>query len=261
MKKRSLILSTALLLVAIMACTSATYAWFTSNSAAKVNNISASVDQRSSLQISSNTNATAEQADQWENSIDFVTNTFTNKKGDKLNDLSSVNGTSFVSRSVDENDNVTYSDATDGFIEFSVSFLSSADGTLYLSAGEFGSATKAAVAEAARIAFITNETKLIWEPTTTAAALGAVAADPALGYATTSTNGELLAIKDTTGAKEAQMTTKTTIAAGSTDICDIEAGVPVDVIVRIWLEGQDCSCVNSITNITDVLCNMTFAVA
>lgn len=51
MKKRSLLVATAMLLVAVLAATGATYAWFTSISAAKTN-ISMGVQTASSLEIS-----------------------------------------------------------------------------------------------------------------------------------------------------------------------------------------------------------------
>lgn len=241
MKKRSLILSTALLLVAIMACTSATYAWFTSNTDAKVNTITASVDAQSSLLISGAAVAPAYGSDAWDTALDVAELETLN--GTELLDRSSVDGVSFFSRAVNGDNSITYSEAADGYIEFSVHLVSSSSGNLIIKECDFKSLKGAE--KAARIAVSCGGVTKIWEPDATA---GTVKND---GFA--STNVE--AIASTTPTKAEQ----TTIAdLEGVVITGLEATKSKTVTFRIWLEGEDAECANAITGDAQVETFFTF---
>lgn len=253
MKKRSLLLSTALLLVAILACTSATYAWFTSNTTATVNDITASVDARSSLLISGDASAPAAGSDLWVNTLnqgDLAT-----LNGTELLDRSSVNGSNFFSRTVNSETNaVTYASATDGIITFTLHFISSTAGDLVVKNHAFTSSYGAQ--EAARVAFICDGNTVIWEPSQ-----GTTVSND--GYKSTSTGADgtrVMAIKNDAGDTEEQVQTYAALG-DSNVITTLVANQSKTVTVKIWLEGQDAECANAITGDTAIKTNYQFGLA
>ena len=248
MKKRSLIMSTALLLVAIMACTSATYAWFTNNTTASVTTITASVDAQSSLLISGAATAPEIGSDAWDTTLDV--SELETLNGIELLDRSSVNGSNFYSKSVDPatNDATYAASGDDGIITFKLHFVSSAGGDLVVKQSTFTSLLGAT--KAARVAMIADGTTIIWEPDNTA---GTIVND---GYKTTAVD----AINDVEGNTTAQMDT----IAEFTDtdvITHLDPNVAKTVTVKIWLEGQDAECANAITGDAEVKTSYQFGLA
>jgi len=253
MKKRSLILSTALLLVAIMACTSATYAWFTNSKTATVTDITASVAQQSSLLISGAASAPAAGSTDWKSTL---------AQGDlatlatpvTLLDRSSVDGSAFFSRSVDEETNeVTFAEDSTGVIVFTLHFISSAGGELIVTDHKLAS-TKLAQ-EAARVAFICEGNTIIWEPSQ-----GTTVSND--GYKSSSTGADgtrVMAINDTNGGTAEQVQTLASLS-DSDVITTLEANVAKTVTVKIWLEGQDAQCANAITG-ANVVTSYQFGLA
>ncbi len=252
MKKRSLILSTALLLVAIMACTSATYAWFTSSKEAKVSNINASVAQRSSLLIAKGHDVSPTATSSWTNNIDFATTDYV------LNDVSSLNGTSFFSRNVADDGSISYQTAaTDSYIDIAFSLMSSSNNVkVYLNTATLTSNTNEGFKEAARLAIVEgNTSKFVYEYDTTT---GVANASTELGGTGEDVKAITTSVGD--GSPTAQKTTDT-LSAETTAIATLTANTPVELNIRIWLEGQDASCVNSITGIQDIVGSLVFTVA
>lgn len=249
MKKRSLILSTALLLVAIMACTSATYAWFTNSKEAKVSNINASVAERSSLLIAKGHDVSANATASWSNNIDFDGSTYT------LNDVSSVDGVTFFSRNVADNGDISYAGTSLGYIDIAFSLMSSNDVAVYLKTATLNSTLKPAFNEAARLAIVAGtDSKFIYEYNT-ATSVANAAAD--LGG-----TGEAVKAITTSQGDGAPTAQETITALTTTDalVANLTANTPVNLNIRIWLEGQDASCVNSITGIDDILGSLVFDV-
>ncbi|MBR4282575.1 MAG: hypothetical protein IKT35_02565 [Clostridia bacterium] len=248
MKKRSLILSTALLLVAIMACTSATYAWFTNNTTASVTTITASVDAASSLLISGAAAVPAVGSDAWKSTIGQADLETLN--GTQLLDRSSVNASNFYSKSVNPATNeATFAASGDtGIITFKLHFISSAGGDLVVTNETFTSLLGAT--KAARVAMICDGTTIIWEPDNTA---GTIVND---GYKTTAVD----AINDVEGNTAAQMTTISEFTDADV-LTHLDPSVAKTLTVKIWLEGQDAECANAITGDVAITTSFQFGLA
>lgn len=253
MKKRSLILSTALLLVAIMACTSATYAWFSNSKDAKVSNIMASVEQQSSLLIAKGHGVSASATASWKNNIDFSDTAYA------LSDVSSLDGTVFFARTVADDGTVSYGTAAAGtYIDIPFSLMSSSDNVkVYLKTATLGSEEAGnGFTEAARLAIVEgNNSKFVYEYKTTTSVTNA-ASD--LG----GTGADVKAITTSVGdGTPTAQDTITELSAANSAVATLAANTPVELNIRIWLEGQDASCVNSITGIEDILGSLLFTVA
>ncbi len=259
MKKRSLILSTALLLVAIMACTSATYAWFTANDSAKISKISAGVAEGSSLLLAGTANDPGDGSPEWKTNLDFTTINGYNANT-IISDRSSVDGQKFFAREIDEENNtVSFKESADGILTFSFWVKSSKAGKLYLSTGELSSDNKAE--EAARVAFISGENTFIWEPSQ---AETAVVADTSFKSSSISAVAEerVSAVESVAGGVASFAPQNQTYSIGSADafIDTLVENTAKQITVKVWLEGQDKQCSNSITA-ADIAAQLTFKLA
>lgn len=225
MKKKALITSMALLLVAIVCLSTATYAWFTSSPVAGANNFAVKTHAAGSLYI---TDAASPATADWKTSIDIgLQNTPTYQPVSTVDCATFYTGQADVPTAKDVNSS-KYSETSDNYYSKNVKFKSNEAGDLYLSAftcnsnatgGQYDLLKKSLrvgvkVGNDVKIyALDTNSTDLGVNSTTTTAAVGLIKGTYNVG----TNNANAIA----------------TFAAAD----DV-----IDATIFIWIEGEDASC-------------------
>ncbi len=258
MRKKALLSSLAMLLVAVVALSAATYAWFTNSQKASISTINVTAAQASGLQISA-TGATGT----WGTNLDptgTVPTTFVPS--------SSVDTSTFFSGGIGEDGLLTASDVTiAGDTESTTTsvymknvFYLKTDAetatlkfdALSVQVGEKNLSESVRFAlvyqGTADVAAVTDSTTFdgtasttIYEPKatshSTSGASGTILTTMALNQAVTSVDPGAVPAESTT----AQVTV--TDAAAGTEIVTLPQGIS-KMVLYIWLEGQDVDCIN-----------------
>jgi len=243
MRKKALVASLAMLLVAVVALSGATYAWFSANSTANLSSINLQSTTSSSLLIAAK--ETAPTADEYSNTINVTWEELA------LIPCSSADTTSFVTVTAtgEKADGAaqkveSFGTTTTGFLHKTLWFKTDAASDVRLSAltttGEtlnLSNAIRVALVPAGSSAVVYG----IGSPQTYYAVTGQS------GYtAGAATYGDLYA--GTTGKGVTYSDAVTTKVAGTTSdaFVSLAAGTPKQVDLYVWLEGNDADCVNAI---------------
>lgn len=254
MRKKALLSSMAMLLVAVVALSSATYAWFTANSAASVHGVELKSTTASSLQFCKTSDGTFSAI------LDLgVTN-------QTLTPVSSVDASSFFKANADSS--VTVGSAA----ETHVASIDAAENTLYYTTTFYvkaGTDTGLAItgidagnlAPALRVSLTIGSNTYIIEPNKsgdTYAIKSAVAAPTDVTYAELY-KGTASTVTDVS----ANTALQTTLAPSATKLAGtaLLTGVAQQVTMKVWLEGNDSNCTDSLANVTLSDLNLHFAVA
>jgi hypothetical protein len=254
MRKKALLSSVAMLLVAVVALSSATYAWFTANSAASVHGVKLTSTTASSLQFSTTENGT------YSAILDLAAADQT------LTPVSTVDATAFFKVNADSSVTV----GTAG--ETNVASIGTAETALYYTTTfwvKAGVDTGLAVtsidagnlASALRVSLTIGGTTYILDPQVSGTTYGINKAETTTTGVTyaelykgqTSTND---VVKDCTAIQ-------TALSTGATKIGTIalNANVAQQITMKVWLEGNDVNCTDALANVSLDDLNIHFALA
>lgn len=255
MRKSALLSSVAMLLVSCIVLTSATYAWFAASKKVTVQELNASVQKASGLQIS----AVKDDLTAYGNSVttEQLINAGESKilgSSDVIRPVTTADTSSFVTGEFDDSSNIKFATAPDGTYYKLRVYLKAASGmtvdmaktTINFTSGvtvDPKMAFKAAVVvDGGTPQFVTFDSHTTWIGT----------ANTTKSFAKDGTNGN------------ANITTadgkSITAVEGFANVPEftLEADTPVAVDVYIWLEGQDPDCTEAMANGT-VRCNLAFS--
>lgn len=242
MKKRSLIVATAMLLVAILACSGATYAWFTRNPNATINKIEMGVQSASGLAISLNT----EDADHLSNlDQELLASDTNNKIAPSLLDVSATktgvrNGTFFKATTVNaEYEAEGYTGAAAGtdytMVTFKLWNLDSTNAKTVKVVGNITNGEKCTAAKVARVGLY-NGTD-----------------DPSIFGTSAKTYN---AVSEQAGTTVE--TTSVAISSGNNAFVTIPANGSVVCTLCVWIEGTDAECTNAQVVFGNIDVDLTF---
>lgn len=246
MRKKALLSSVAMLLVAIVALSGATYAWFTANNSAKVSPISLSTTKQSNLLVS-----TAESGQPWSSAL-------TVNWSDALIPMSCSTPGSFFIVTADTTKTITSTEAdtyvstitgaTEGWLSESFYVKSGVACKLNLQTIAGGSA----LASALRIAVTVGSDTKIYAPSDS----GSQISIDGTGVNSNVQYSDLYAGNDHIGGDAEAAATGVdfgsyNISATGTDInTQISANTATEVEVIIWLEGNDGDCENALSGVS-----------
>lgn len=251
MRRKALLSSIAMLLVAVVALSSATYAWFTANTAANVKGINLSTNATSDLKFATAENGT------YNSSLDLSTSKV-------LVPCSTVNVTNFF---VLETDNatpvasagltpVTKVKAAEGTEYLTVTFWakSASDNNLYVSSLSTGSS---AMDNALRVAVKVGSNALkIFSPADGGTTMKAPSAATASGTTLSGVTYNTMYDGSASGVTFGDQTITAMPAAVTDDAAhQLKAGTAQLVTLTIWLEGNDGDCLDTMAGAT--LTNLT----
>lgn len=227
-RRRLLVSSVAMLLVAMIALGTATYAWFTTNTTSYADEINATTTKASTLVISKSDK-------DWKTHVQYGFGTTTAEK--IMYPASSVNGTNWWK-----------ADALDGTGKVDTTTLAAATGTDYIFKEELNVKNDGQ----AKVTKITIK----FSKLATASDYARVALVPKAGSADVVTSNGTFAssvyAKDTeaynpinAGGTAADATTITCKSTCTVSVPDLDAGKMAYYDLYIWFEGQDKDCTNA----------------
>ena len=242
MRKKALVSSLAMLLVAVVALSGATYAWFASNTAAKASGLSFKSSQPSSLLFADKGSEPTDES-KWVGAYDitYTANTL-------LTPCSSLNGSSFIqvtdvtaagTEATTKVKSIT-SGGTYATYQFDVK-STAPDTPLYVKG--ITASNNAAIAPAIRIAVKVgdNAAKVFClgsaQTTYAVTAVDSYVQDSA-------TFAEFYAAGDIAGITKTQQVI-TTVNTADALVATLGANVPQTITITVWLEGNDSRCNNA----------------
>ena len=245
MRKKALLSSVAMLLVAVVALSGATYAWFTANNSAKVSPISLSTNKASNLLVSATENGTYASAltVDWNEPLVPMScqtpGTFFTVTADTTKPITSTEADTYVS---------SITSATEGWLSETIYVKSGVACKLNLSSTTGG----AALAAALRIAVTVGGSTVIYAPgvtsNTTQTSIKGTGVGANVQYSDLyAGNATTAGTSTATGVDFGSYT----IAALGTDInTQINANTATEVSILIWLEGNDGDCENALSGVS-----------
>ena len=245
MRKKALVSSIAMLLVAVVALSGATYAWFSTNTTARLNTISLTTSKQSSLLIAEKTGA-SDPADA-DYSAEIVANW-----AQQLTPVSTVNCGSFYDVTALTSESASGSNqkvqsvqsATDTEYLHKILFFKADDAVSIRLSALTPTAGSTSIASAVRVAFVAGSTTTIYgigEQTTKGiASVGTITPGSA-------TFQDLYNGKSDIGVTFADVTAKEAGATSDPFLTLPANGAATQVDVYIWLEGNDPDCHNGIS--------------
>lgn len=255
MRKKALVSSIAMLLVAVVALGGATYAWFSTNTAATATGVNIASSQSTSLLFAPT--GTQYDAEGWSSSVDLTTGA----TAQTVTPCSSVDGSSLFAVTIGDSPSelqtevvsVDTANSTTNFYESSflakcttasylkvdsVGFKPAADGGL----NEFAGLLRVSV----QIGGASGQTKIFYIGNT-------APTNYALGSTYTATPGsepvfaDLYALQadNVSGLTKAQPTYSVAGEASAVYSTPFQVNATLPVTVRVWLEGNDPACNNN----------------
>ena len=252
MRKKALVSSIAMLLVAVVALGGATYAWFSTNTAATATGVNIASSQSTSLLVAPT--GTAYNDEGWSSSVDLVSA----NPAQTVTPCSSVNGSNLFAVTIGDSPSeqetqvvsVDSADATTNFYESS--FVAKCTTASYLKVESVGLTTGGTnefaglLRISVQIGGASGQTKIFY--------LGNTApTNYALGSTYTATTGSeptfadlyKLEADNVSGLTKAQPTYSVAGATSAVFSTPFQVNQTLPVTVRVWLEGNDPACNNN----------------
>lgn len=238
-RKSSLISSVALLLVAIVALSGATFAWFSANTSVTASKVEIKSTEASGIYIAGT--ATTPQAADWKSELEWTDSETLNPVSGAFVNLASPK---FYSTSTDKADgtwNGAKVSTSTSYIVKDVWLKADKGGDLQVSFDFTGSEQQR---DYQRVAFVdvTNTTKTLKV------------------FANADGTTEAITAEAAEGATSLSTTTITNTAFGDTTLVEDWDGGVRHFQVYVYFEGQDAACTNT-NSIADVNVSLTFAIA
>lgn len=254
-RKKALLSSVAMLLVAVVALGGATYAWFSANTTATAGTFSLAAQPTSNLRLAPTT--TSAEAD-WTSTYSFGQN-----QSAVVNPCSTDDGKNFVKVTAAGNQSVIGgSTVVNGIVAASSTDIYSK--SFAVKSGADAALTIHDITGATNLGAAMRMSITVTDPTNTSiTATKIYAPSDSSWYGVkheASFSGTGVTYDDFYNGQNGASSFVTQLTATALDagIINLSAGKAYDVTVRFWLEGNDSHCVDGISSLSDATIGITF---